>query len=89
MADRRCRGGPLHGWPVPHGKVRNGDVWIDGDGRCHGTPGKGRTLYRVDGDALVFVGHGATRCEGCGATLDPAPDGERLPACPLCGRPTA
>jgi hypothetical protein len=84
----RCRGGPLHGWPVAARAVRASEVWLDREGRCHGAPSRDapRFLYRAQGSALVFVGHGARRCDGCGVTVDPDPEtGGMLYPCPLCG----
>ena len=78
----------MHGWPVARRNVRGRDVWLDREGRCHAAPGPERWLYRVDGDRLAFVGHGARRCAGCGATVEPDPDnpGRPIDPCPLCGR---
>jgi hypothetical protein len=78
----------MHGWPVAASSVRAAEVWIDREGRCHAAPAGGRWLYRLAGDTLEFVGHGARRCAGCGATLEPdAATGRSLAACPMCGRP--
>jgi hypothetical protein len=80
----------MHGWPVGRSLVRGSQAWIDRTGRCYAKAGKSRMLYRVDGDTMRFVGHGARQCKGCGVTVNPDPGtGDRIPVCPLCGAPDA
>jgi hypothetical protein len=83
--ERRCVGGPMHGWPVRRGLVRGSQAWIDMQGRCHLVAAQGRSLYRIDGDEMRHVRH-ARQCGGCGVSIDPDPAiGSAPPACPLCG----
>lgn len=80
---RPCYGGPHDGRPA----TRSPEAfrWIDGTGRAWAKPGRGRALYRNDGDRWSFAGHGAGQCGGCGAYLDALPGGAPVEQCPLCG----